>query len=60
LYAKEGSAGSGAVEISSAYIIRMTQGGYSNGSAYIKLEAACLMTPISIVPGLNIGIAVLM
>jgi hypothetical protein len=38
----------------------MTQGGYSNGSAYIKLEAACLMTPISIVPGLNIGIAVLM
>lgn len=54
------TAGQTALDLSSAYIIRMAAGNYNSGIGYVKFEAGCLLTPKSIQPDLGAGVFLLL
>lgn len=60
LYRTNGEATKPAADFSAAYVIRMAAGSYQGGVSYLKLEGACMVTPGRVMPGLGVGVFLLL
>ena len=60
LYSETKKENKPAVEFSSSYIIRMPSSSYDGGVGYLKLEGLCMVTPNAIVPGISVGVLLLL